>query len=211
VEPEAEVIQRLDRLTEAGDAAGLLALFRQDRSMVRFEALRRFMEAGGLDSLPPLVEVLTQEEDPRVHALVVEALAAGGRTQEAARLAAALPGLKSPSARLGAAGAVVSVAARAEVSAEDLGRAVLALEDVATEAPGLARPATQGLALGGDEGVRALERIAADAEQPDATRFAAAESLHRLHPGSADWAFEALANGADDPHVRNLSRLYLDR
>lgn len=221
-DPDPAAIARLEDLTARRDAAGLLALFREERSILRFEALRRYLEVGGREGLAALAGEISREEDPRAHDLLGTALGASGSAREAAALAASLPSLEAPSARLAAAAAVVEIAARTDADPEaraaggraDPGAslaAVLALEDLANGRPGLAPRACRALAQAGENGLAALERIASGAALPERSRLSAAESLLGRDPARAARPLRALAEGAADPAVRDLAGLYLER
>ena len=106
-----EVVAALETLEIRRDAEGLLAFFEQDRTLVRFEALRAYLRLEDPRTTARLVELLEKESDEDAQELLGEALAAGGGASDAASLARLFED-PSPTRRAAAAAATLEIAER---------------------------------------------------------------------------------------------------
>ncbi|RMG15034.1 MAG: hypothetical protein D6731_09230 [Planctomycetota bacterium] len=200
----------LERASRADDAGALLSLARAERSPVRYEALRRALARGGPRLLDALRDAF-EDPDPILHALLGDAFAAGGRADDAEALAALLPRL-APSARRAAAGAVLAIAARTEVSLSSFlsARDVLLL-DARGKDPAGAEEALDALSRGGERIHEALASLAWDRGLDPGIRLLACEELLARGDAAARAPLEALACDDPDGPAGTLARAHLDR
>lgn len=205
---DLEAASVIEDLEARGDADGLLALFRSDESLLRFEALRAYLRLEEPTTAARLTSLLASEKDPCAQALLGEALAAGGDAADAGALARLLADA-SPSRRLAAAAAIAEIAERAPLAPGLIESTVVTLESLARGEQGFASDATRALAVAGARGVEALARLAADTERPGMA-LAAAEVLVEVSSPRGRTALEALAVGARDANVRRLAAAYLE-
>jgi hypothetical protein len=202
---------RVDALREAGDAAALLELYRDADAPGRLDALGAHLQLAPPTQLPALVQLLADDQDPLVHALLGEAFATRGEAEVAEQLVLAIDTAPEPSAIASAAMALIEIGARADVAEDDLAFATETLEDVARAFPDLAPTWARGLGAAGEAGAEALSRLAGDARLPDATRLAAAVRIMDADPTVAGEAFTDLAARADDETVRAAATSHMQR
>jgi hypothetical protein len=196
-EPTPQAIRALERASRAQDAPALLRLVREDRSLVRFEALRRYLRVAQPGGLEAVRDLLASTSDPALTELIAEALSAGGTSVDADALAPLLHGQEGHK-RLAAAQAIVRIADRTEVSPASVSAAVEVLAAQASE-----RGALDALAESGQVGV--LRQLASDRGLDERTRLLACEQLEGVAPREAAPLLATLAAEAHDPGVRRAA------
>jgi hypothetical protein len=190
-EPSDEAVATLERVSEAEDRVGLRALIDRDRSVVRYEAVRRFLALGaGLNELRDLFD----DDDANLHGLLGSAYGAGGTATDAHELGSRLRGLDAPSARLAAAGAVLEIDARDPVGEVTRSVALEALDRLARGADSArAEEACWTLGLGARSALGALRAIASDRGLDPGVRLEAAERVGTVEPAQATGLLEEIA------------------
>jgi hypothetical protein len=140
-EPSQQAVDALERASASADVGALLGLVRGEPSLVRHEALRRYLELSGPLALDGLCDLLL-EGDPLLVDLLSDAYAAGGTAAHAEALSAILPRLEGDDRPL-VAEAVVAIAARGGVSPGALRTAEDALSEQGDPLEGGARRQAQ--------------------------------------------------------------------
>ena len=196
-EPTPQAIRALERASRAQDAPALLRLVREDRSLVRFEALRRYLRVAHPGGLEAVRDLLGSTSDPALTELIAEALSAGGTSVDADALVPLLHGQEGHK-RLAAAQVIVRIADRTEVSPASVSAAVEVLAAQASE-----RGALDALAESGQVGV--LQQLASDRGLDERTRLLACEQLEGVTPREAAPLLATLAAEAHDPGVRRAA------
>lgn len=209
LEPSPAAIRSLERASQRRDPGALMALARSEPSLVRYEALRRYVRLTGPAGLKGLLPLL-ESSDARLHAVLGSAFGAGGRASLAEQLSARIPILVHGSAQLAAATAVLEIGERQRSLPHVTRTAIEMLERLAIS-PDLGADACRGLGSAGAAGLPALERIASDASQAEATRLIAAQVVGATSAAHARPLLRTLAEQARDPDVRQLAAVMVER
>lgn len=202
-------LQRLDDSVARHDTASLLDLARKDRSLVRYEALHRFLILEGLEGLDETLALLVSDDDANLHDQLRMAFESGGSAAHAPLLAEVATRAPAGSARLAAAAAICGIAERVAIAPATLAVATEALTTLALTHADLSADACVALATAGATGANALDALAARRDAPDHTRLAAAEALIPLAPDTAQGHLRDLAATANDDEIRSFAALYL--
>jgi hypothetical protein len=192
LEPSEAAISALEA---AQDAPSLLKLIAGERSLVRDEACRRYLEQEGPRGLRALTELALRadargERDPRLAGIVGEALAAGVTPELALRVAEWLPSVRDPALRISLAGGLWEARFEQPLAPWAVDAARQQLRALARDAE-LAEVAVAAMASAPE--TELLLAVAYDPAVTSGARLSAAEALTRLDPIRAGEALEQLS------------------
>lgn len=211
-EASPEDLDELERLVLEQDASGLLAFFKENKSIARFEALRRFMELRGQESIPSLIELLSSEKDPALHGLLGDALGAGAQASDIPAMSMALQKKLSPSARLALANAFIELSDRLHPASQRSCKNI-ALKELRTLVLNQewGEAAIAQLPSCGPEGLDELEKLCGAKSLSESKRVLAATFLAPVRKESALRTLRDIAKTGQDPKLRAIAAQSLER
>ncbi|MDF1667556.1 MAG: hypothetical protein P1V97_37815 [Planctomycetota bacterium] len=211
-EATPEDLDELESLVLERDGPGLLSFFKKNKSIARFEALRRFMEVQGQESIPVLIDLLKTEEDPGLHGVLGDALGAGAQSIHIPAMSLALQGKLPSTARLALASAFSDLSERLHPASQRQCQN-LALKElrILVKDKEWGEAAISQLPACGPEGLSELESIAANNSISDSNRLLAATILAPRQGALALKTFQDLAKNSKNTEIRAVATQYAAR
>lgn len=211
-EASPEELDKLENLILERDGPGLLSFFKKNKTVARFEALRRFMEVQGQESIPVLIDLLKTEKDPGLHGLLGDALGAGAQSNHIPAMSLALQSKLPSTARLAFASAFTELSERLHPASQRQCQN-LALKElrVLSRNKEWGEAAISQLPSCGSEGLDELEKLIAINSIPDSNRLLAATLLAPSRPSIALKTFQDLAKNSKDQEIRAVAAQYATR